>query len=44
MKADVAGRAQTILDCVAFVEERSPKPCGNITKSWLPGCTSCWAM
>ena len=25
MKADVAGRAQTILDCVAFVEERSPQ-------------------
>ena len=25
MKADVAGRARTILDCVAFVEERSPQ-------------------
>ena len=25
LKADVAGRAQTILDCVAFVEERSPQ-------------------
>ena len=25
MKADVAGRAQTILYCVAFVEERSPQ-------------------